>query len=166
MTAHARTLIAWFICGASALAGSSCASSGSEANEPEFGRSLPAASAAPIAPALWTGRDIPCSAGPQALLPALEARVLTRIHTPIGLVPVAIAGGRAAGELLVKMVIEIDRKGSVRRSAVARSSGIFELDRAVTNAIEESVCMPAPPPALVDHTGTVKVSVGYLFRRG
>jgi TonB family protein len=111
--------------------------------------------------------DIPCSAGPQALLPALEARVMHRVRTPVGLVPLSVAGTRGAGGLQVKVVMEIDRRGTIRRSAVASSSGIGELDRAVLHAIDEAACMPVPSRALLDErSGTFKVSLGYLFRRG
>jgi TonB family protein len=119
-------------------------------------------SSAPLAPDI----DIPCSAGPQALLPALEARIMHRVRPPIGLVPLSIAGSRAAGGLQVKVVMEIDRRGTIRRSAVASSSGIGELDRAVLNAIDEAACMPVPSRALLDErSGTFKVSLGYLFGR-
>jgi TonB family protein len=110
--------------------------------------------------------DIPCSAGPQALLPALEARIMHRIRPPVGLVPLSMAGARGAGGLQVKVVMEIDRRGTIRRSAVASSSGIGELDRAVLRAIDEAACMPIPSRALLDErSGTFKVSLGYLFAR-
>ena len=93
--------------------------------------------------------------------------MLHRIRPPVGLVPVAVAGGLATGGLRVRVVMEIDRRGTIQRSAVATSSGIFELDRAVTAAIEEAACMPVPPRALLDAaSGTFKVSLGYVFRRG
>jgi TonB family protein len=132
---------------------------------------LAAPAAAPPRPGLsegspWLTPDIPCSAGPQALLPALEARVLHRVRPPVGLVPLSVAGTRGAAGLQVKVVMEIDRRGTIRRSAVAASSGIGELDRAVLQAIDEAGCMPVPSQALLDQrSGTFKVSLGYLFGR-
>jgi TonB family protein len=122
----------------------------------------------PAEPSPWAGLDdIPCSAGPHAFLPALESRVLHRIRPPVGLVPLTSAGNRYARGLQVKVVMEIDRRGTIRRSAIARSSGVFELDRAVQAAIEEAECMPVPPEALLDErSSTFKISLGYLFRRG
>ena len=126
--------------------------------------------ARPIATVIprWGGvNDIPCSAGPQALLPALEARVLHRIRPPVGLIPVSVAGTTIARGLRVKVVMEIDRKGLIRRAVVAPSTGLSERDRAVEAAIDEAGCMPAPPRVLLDErSGTFRVSLGYLFRRG
>jgi TonB family protein len=117
-------------------------------------------------PSPWLTPDIPCSAGPQALLPALEARVLHRVRPPVGLVPLSMAGTRGSAGLQVKVVMEIDRRGTIQRSAVASSSGIGELDRAVLQAIDEAACMPVPSRALLDvRSGTFKVSLGYLFGR-
>jgi TonB C terminal len=117
-------------------------------------------------PPPWAEPDIPCSAGPHAFLPALEARVLYRVRPPVGLVPVSMAGAPKGGGLRVKVAMEIDRRGTIRRSVVAMSSGIFELDHAVQRAIEAAGCMPAPAKALLDaHGGTFKVSLFYLFGR-
>jgi TonB family protein len=100
-------------------------------------------------------------------LPALESRVLHRIRPPVGVVPLSVADNRLVAGLQVKVVMEIDRRGTIRRSAIARSSGLFELDRAVQAAIDEAGCMPAPPSALLDdRSGTFKISLGYVFRRG
>jgi TonB family protein len=134
-------------------------------------RDPPRAPVAAAAPAVPRGPampdiDIPCSAGPQALLPALEARIMHRIRPPVGVVPLSMAGTRGSGGLRVSVVMEIDRRGTIRRSAVASSSGIGELDRAVLRAIDEAACMPVPSRALLDQrSGTFKVSLGYLFAR-
>jgi TonB family protein len=128
----------------------------------------PAASPAPAprSPFPLSDVDIPCSAGPQSLLPALEARIMHRVRPPVGLTPLSMAGTRGAGGLQVKVVMEIDRRGTIRRSAVASSSGIGELDRAVLRAIDEAACMPVPSRALLDErSGTFKVSLGYAFTR-
>jgi TonB family protein len=83
------------------------------------------------------------------------------------MIPLSVASGRYVSGLQVKVVMEIDRRGTIRRAAIARSSGVFELDRAVENAIEEAGCMPAPPEALLDaRASTFKISLGYVFRRG
>jgi TonB family protein len=118
-----------------------------------------------------TGRvmvnDIPCSAGQQSFLPALEARVLHRVRLPLGLVPMPVAAGGRFGGTQVRVVMEIDGRGTIRRSAVAGSSGMSELDRAVQTAVDEAGCMPVPPKSLLQTpSGTFKVSLRYAFRRG
>jgi TonB family protein len=134
---------------------------------PAAGAPSTASTSAPSEPVAAPDIDIPCSAGPQALLPALEARIMHRIRPPVGLVPLSVAGTRNAGGLQVKVVMEIDKRGTIRRSAVASSSGIGELDRAVLRAIDEAACMPVPSRALLDErSGSFKVSLGYLFARG
>ncbi|HEY0713477.1 MAG TPA: TonB family protein, partial [Polyangia bacterium] len=111
--------------------------------------------------------DIPCSAGAQSFLPALEARVLHRVKLPLGLVPMPVAAGGRFGGTQVRVVMEIDGRGTIRRSAVAGSSGMSELDRAVQVAIDEAGCMPVPPKSLLQTpSGTFKVSLRYAFRRG
>jgi TonB family protein len=121
------------------------------------------APAEPAAPRWLAPDDIPCSAGPQALLPALEARVMHRVRTPVGLVPLSAPARPGTRGLEVKVVMEIDRRGTIRRSVVSNSSGIGELDRAVLSAIDEAGCMPVPARALLDPGGTFKVSLGYGF---
>ncbi|HEY0706161.1 MAG TPA: TonB family protein [Polyangia bacterium] len=140
----------------------------SEVKFPDAGGTAPGVAAQePPKPGRVMVQDIPCSAGAQSFLPALEARVLHRVKLPLGLVPMPVAAGGRFGGSQVRVVMEIDGRGTIRRSAIAGSSGMSELDRAVQVAVDEAGCMPVPPKSLLQTpSGTFKVSLRYAFRRG